>query len=148
MADSKTDLIDTVRSLLNRAIDTLFLSHPKRTSLGVITGLVFNTVSLIFRPFFEQLSWLDLSALAAWHYLPLGIVLLHIPTIYHSWRRYAELPEDIERALFMIRQAEKDKIVTKREAKELRQLLCTSVVDQAKPIPPASLPTDSKVTGA
>jgi hypothetical protein len=110
---------DKVSDWIKRAIDILFCSHPKRTSLGIVLGMVLNAVfGILLRPIIERSTPVNIAGLNIWHYIPIGIFVMHTPTIYHSLKQSSELPEEVERALQLLRQAQRERAISKQQTGE------------------------------
>ncbi|HIF6203529.1 hypothetical protein [Vibrio parahaemolyticus] len=124
----RDDIKKTSSDWLNRAIDILFCTHPKRTSLGFVIGaLIYVIVGVIFAPIWSEIDRIKVSDLELWHYLIVGIALMHIPTIKDSYTKESELPKEIEQALGLIKEAEAQG-VSKKSIQKMRLELCDSVV--------------------
>ncbi|EKL9831851.1 hypothetical protein AB8I23_004937 [Vibrio alginolyticus] len=124
----RDDIKKTSSDWLNRAIDILFCTHPKRTSLGFVIGaLIYVIVGVIFAPIWSEIDRIKVSDLELWHYLIVGISLMHIPTIKDSYTKESELPKEIEQALGLIKEAEAQG-VSKKSIQKMRLELCDSVV--------------------
>src|SRR5580765_5450047 len=85
--------------MLKRAADVLFVYNPKGTSVGVFLGVVADGLLKVFSPALRKFSTLDLSALATYHLMAGGVVLMNIPSLF----KRRELPKEIEDALLAIR---------------------------------------------
>ncbi|EGR2123908.1 MULTISPECIES: hypothetical protein [Vibrio] len=124
----RDDIKNTSSDWLNRAIDILFCTHPKRTSLGFVVGaLIYVILGVIFAPIWSEIDRVKLSDLELWHYLIIGVSLMHIPTIKDSYTKESELPKEIEQALGLIKEAEAQG-VSKKSIQKMRLELCDSVV--------------------
>ncbi|ASG66072.1 hypothetical protein CEW91_07880 [Idiomarina piscisalsi] len=122
------DFKDTSSDWISRAIDILFCTHPKRTSLGFVVGaLIYVIVGVLFAPVWTGIQWVKLSSLKLWHYLIVGLSVMHIPTVRESYSKDSELPKEIEQALCLIKDAEKNG-VPKNAIKNMRLELCNSLV--------------------
>lgn len=65
----------------DRALGILFLKDPVRTSLGLVLGGALSSLSLLFEPALQVSALVDVAAMSWWSWLPLGILIMHIPTI-------------------------------------------------------------------
>ena len=92
---------DTFSAILKRAADVLFLYNPKGTSIGVFLGVVGDGLLKLFSPALGKFSSLDFSALATYHLIACGVVVMNIPSLF----KRRELPKEIEDALTAIRVA-------------------------------------------
>jgi hypothetical protein len=71
----------------DRALGILFLKDPVRTSLGVFLGGALSSLSALFAPALQAVTFLDVSALSWWSWLAPGIVIMHIPTIVRLFKK-------------------------------------------------------------
>ncbi|MHA2743355.1 hypothetical protein [Vibrio harveyi] len=113
---------------LIRAIDILFCTHPKRTSLGFVIGALFYVVvGVVLEPLWSDVQHVKISNMELWHYLVIGISMMHIPTIKDSYSKESELPKEVEQALCLIKEAETQG-VSKKAIQKMRLELCDSLV--------------------
>lgn len=71
---------DQVSELTRKAINILFVSNPKGTSLGVLFGVVLDGFLGVFSPAFKTIEWLNISAIKTWHFIGLGIFSMNLPS--------------------------------------------------------------------
>ena len=92
--------MDIYSSKINKAIDILFLSHPIRTSLGVLLG----------SGLFIMIRILEFSSpiINIWEFIILGILILHFRTIMHLIKKSCPFDEEIEKAFEIIKHAKKE----------------------------------------
>ena len=111
MAIRTKKLSNRISDRISRALDTILLTHPVRTSLGVLLGLAFSIMVKIFEPSLEEITWIDLKNVSIYEYLVLGIVITHISTLrlLFSTRTYL-LDENIEKVFNIIKEAKKENI--------------------------------------
>lgn len=50
-----------------KAINILFVSNPRGTSLGVLTGIVLDGLIGLFSPFLKTISIINISIVKLWH---------------------------------------------------------------------------------
>ena len=108
------NLADDVTSIIKRAIDLLFIKNPAGTSMGVFVGVVLHWLSMLFLPIIEDFDIINVAALRLVYFIPLGIVLFNIKYIVIKGHKY-DLA--VEKALDQVRKAEKQKFISKSEAK-------------------------------
>jgi hypothetical protein len=73
--------LDQLTRHTERALGFLFLRDRIRAPLGVVLGGSLWTLSELFAPALEGLTFLDLAAMSWWRWLLLGILIMHGRTI-------------------------------------------------------------------
>src|SRR5262245_23744705 len=106
MNNNNKEIVDSLSKLVGIALDMLFLKNPTRSSLGVLLGVLCNTFTQIFAPFLKEIQIVDLSTIAWWQYIVLGLGLMYLPLMVRYLFRVGGLGEDVEIALAIIRKAE------------------------------------------
>jgi hypothetical protein len=93
------------RSMLTlRALDLLLMKHPARTSLGIVLGLVFSLFAAVFSPMLSRAAdYVDISKVAAWQWIPLGILCAHVPTLLGFMFTRPVSDEGVDEAIRMIK---------------------------------------------
>jgi len=74
-------LLDQWTRNADRAFRILFLKNPVRTSLGLVLGSAFWSLSALFEPALQDLVIVNFAAMSWWSWLAPGIVIMHVPTI-------------------------------------------------------------------
>lgn len=70
---------DKVTEVARRAINILFVSNPKGTSIGVLLGVILHGIIGVFSPAIKTIEWLNIGALQLWHLICLGVATMNIP---------------------------------------------------------------------
>lgn len=65
--------------LIRKAINILFVSNPRGTSIGVLLGAILDGVLGLFGPYLKSLELIDILAVKTWHLVALGIASMNIP---------------------------------------------------------------------
>jgi hypothetical protein len=87
--------------LIDRALDIVCLSHPLRTALGVLAGVTLDGILQFLAPALRAYAVDPLAISVLWT-IPLGVVLMHIPTIWMLFRRGSSMDETVQQALDVI----------------------------------------------
>ena len=69
-------------AFVHRALDLLLLRSPYLTSIGVVLGLVIDLLVSILSPVLASSHLIDLSRVKEWQWIPLGILICHLPTLF------------------------------------------------------------------
>jgi hypothetical protein len=92
-----------ISAILSRVLETLFLAQPVRSAIGVLLGVCFHTVIVVFKPALAHLHWVDASDLKPWQLMAFGILVAQLPRLFHR----AALDERVEQVLRMIEEAKR-----------------------------------------
>ncbi|MCI5142118.1 MAG: hypothetical protein D3909_10450 [Candidatus Electrothrix sp. ATG1] len=68
-----------ITSILNRALDILFVLNPRGTSLGIFAGIIFHGIVKALQPLHSKLEYINLLALSHWHFIGFGVFLFNLP---------------------------------------------------------------------
>ncbi len=93
---------DKTSRFVSAAIELLLISYPTRTSLGVVLGLVLDFFFQLLYPLILQVEYLDPERISRWQFIPLGILIAHLPTIFGFFLASSHFPEVVENAIRMI----------------------------------------------
>ncbi|XCN73790.1 MAG: hypothetical protein Q3M24_03260 [Candidatus Electrothrix aestuarii] len=119
------DKADLWSSLAIKAIDVIFARYPARTSLGVVLGGVIDFGVQLFAPALSSLKFADFTASPKWGWWLLGILIMHTPTIFSTFRQKQTGDEKIDRALDLIERGN----FTKVEKSQQYRLLIEGVAN-------------------
>jgi len=120
------DIGDTATRFLNRAFDLMFTKYPTRTSIGVFVGVTLDGIAAVLVPVMSVAMAAAIGHVKLWHYVALGVVLLHVPTLVHLVRHRADLDEQCEHAIAVIERAP----VGVEEKRSMYRELVRRVMDQ------------------
>lgn len=128
---------NTVSSWVRECGRFLFLNHPLRTSLGALIGIGLRTGVILLDKVISKLEWLNLQGLSDWHYIIIGVLFMHIPTIISVIHAKPEFGENIETAFKIIRMLH-EQGVEKERIDEMYILVCElylkqNVITDSKP---------------
>lgn len=115
---------DKLASALSRTVDIIFLDNPGRTSIGVLSGVVLEGLIRILPTGYLPAN--HLQHLNIFYYIAAGVVFANIPAIF----RRRTLPQDIEQALFAIREARRKGILSDMQAKMAYHQLIQSMLER------------------
>lgn len=65
----------------DKTLSLLFKLHPLRTALGVMLGLSLAMLAALFSPLLARSAAVAVSKVHDWQWIPLGIVIAHLPTL-------------------------------------------------------------------
>lgn len=105
-----TNFEDKITRLVLSSVDILLLKNPERTILGTFLGLVFAFLSRLFRPAIKQIEFIDLSAAPIWGWIPLGIILIHLPMVFWGIFHRPAVNDEIDEILKLIEKGQFSKI--------------------------------------
>jgi len=78
-----------------KAINILFVSNPKGTSLGVLTGIVLDGLIGLFSPFLKTISIINISIVKLWHLMGLGVFIFNIRPFLNRYKVEPSINEAI-----------------------------------------------------
>ena len=140
-----TDKADMWSSLGTKAIDVIFARYPARTSLGVIFGGVIDFLVQLFAPALSSLKFADFTASPRWGWWLLGILIMHAPTIFTTFRQKQNGDEQIDRALDLIERGNFTKAEKRQQYRKLIERVANNVA--LKPVLKKELrETEKKIT--
>lgn len=91
-----------ITRLISRAINVLFLSHPQRTSFGILLGVTINGAIKAFRVYLERSTDINYDAFDLTTCICFSLVIIHIKTIINYIRNGSQLNEELEKIFYMI----------------------------------------------
>lgn len=73
---------DVGTRIIRISLKFIFVREPARTSLGVLMGVLLQTIITLFNPLLSQYNnYLDFSFLSIFQYIIFGIILVYLPLI-------------------------------------------------------------------
>ena len=103
-------------AIARRALNILVVSHPRRTSAGLLCGVTVDTIIKMFAPFLESLKFVDLTRPQIWQYMLSGAFLFHVvPGVFQN----NILDEDTERDLAELQKVVADGKLTRAQTRML-----------------------------
>lgn len=122
-----TDKADMWSSLGTKAIDVIFARYPARTSLGVIFGGVIDFLVQLFAPVLRSLEFADFTSSPKWGWWLIGILMMHTPTIFSTFRQKQTGDEKIDRALELIERGDFTKTEKRQQYRKLIERVASNV---------------------
>jgi len=105
--DNYNKRVDSISRFIFRGADALLLSHPLRTTIGMLAGACLKVLADFFEPSLSRMSWVEVEGHDLWKFLVLGVGLAHLRTIVEMIRTRPKFDESIEKAFSVIREAER-----------------------------------------
>lgn len=106
---------DSTTELIRRALNVLFVSNPKGTSLGVLIGVVLHGLFGILTPALKAIELLSFSSLKLWHFICLGVAATNMPT----YLKRHKVDPSIQSALEYIKQQQAEGNIRDWQAKKM-----------------------------
>lgn len=125
------NLQDKLTHFFKDALDTILLAHPVRSALGILCGTGLYICTKILTPFLVRFKNFELSRLDLWEFLVIGLIILHIQTIFSVIIRRASFDENTEQALRLIREAQEAGLST-WQVKQLYKNLCEKALEKVE----------------
>ena len=116
---------DQVSQIIRKAINILFVSNPKATSIGIVIGVVIDGVIGLFTPFLKGIEWISISSVKMWHLIGLGIITMNLP----SYLRRKEVDPSIKNAIEFIEKEKTKGNVTEWQARQMYSNLHQKVLE-------------------
>jgi hypothetical protein len=113
------NLADQATSVIKRAVDLLFVKNPKGTSMGVLLGLLAETIIKI-------LGSTEFSKVGTLYYILLGVFVFNLPSALRRHR----LDPQIEAALHSINKARRNGSISRQQEREMYIRLYERVLEQ------------------
>ena len=121
-------IFDSVTKMSRKALDIIFIKYKIRTSLGVVVGNFIYTLQLVLKPILQELKKIDLLVIKYWQFVIIGILFLHIPTIFSAFSRKPLFDENIEKLFASARAATKEGDLTTAQTRMVYINICNQVL--------------------
>lgn len=115
-----------VSSIASASLDLLLIKHPARTSLGVVFGLSISFLVAFFKPVFEKIEFIDATAIPIWGWMPIGILLAHLPNFLWNIFNRPVVKEEIDELIHLIDKGD----FSKPERRQQYRLLINKALEQ------------------
>ncbi|MCO7519197.1 MULTISPECIES: hypothetical protein [unclassified Pseudomonas] len=115
---------DNTTEFIRRALNILFVSNPKGTSLGILVGVVLHGIFGIFSPILKTFELLNFSSLKLWHFIGLGVTATNIA----PYLKRHEVDPTIQSALEYIKQQLAEGNIAEWQAKKMYITLLEKVI--------------------
>jgi hypothetical protein len=122
------DNIDFLSKVFDRALDIVFVKYPARTGLGVIFGCTLSFFAHLFSPALSQIAFADFVGAPWWGWVPVGIVIMHVPTIASFFRQQPVGNESLDQAIDLIERASFSKEERRQQYRNLLERITSNIV--------------------
>ena len=106
---------DKVTEYIGKSLNILFISNPKRTSMGILLGVFIDTVRNLFTPLLKTIKYMDVQAVSTFNLMISGVFLVNLPLIF----KLEKFPPEVERTLMLIKVAKKDGSISQIERRQM-----------------------------
>lgn len=106
---------DQISELARKALNILFVSNPKGTSLGVLAGAILDGLLGVFSPAFKSIAWINISAVKTWHLVAFGVFSMNLP----SYFKRNNIDPSIMNAISFIEDQKKKGNISNWQAKQM-----------------------------
>ena len=122
MPDNKLDIIDKITSLVERALNMLFIRNPTKTSLGVLLGVILHTIvdNLI------RITKVTLT-FPIYFWIALSVFALHFRSLF----THHAIDEELETQMHYIEEVQKKGHFTEREKRQQWRNYISRVYEKA-----------------
>lgn len=118
-----TEKADLFSKLISQGLDVLFAKYPTRTGLGVILGCALSFFTKLFGPVLQQIDIADFDATPWWGWITVGLIIMHIPTIFSVFMQKSIGNDTVDQALELIERGD----FSKSERRQLYRNLIEKV---------------------
>ncbi|CAK2367960.1 hypothetical protein [Vibrio sp. 10N.222.55.B11] len=116
---------EQVTVLVRKAINILFVSNPRGTSLGVLSGIVLDGLIGLFNPFLKSVSIINIGLIKFWHLIGLGVFLFNILPFLNRHK----VEPSINEAISYIEKQKQLGSIDEWQAKQMYRNLHSKVLD-------------------
>jgi hypothetical protein len=108
-----------------RAINILFVSNPRGTSIGVLIGVILDGLIGLTYPLLKTIESLNFGAFKMWHLIGIGVLSTNLP----SYLRRQEIDKSILNAIDYIEEQKKNKTISDWQARQMYVNLHNKVLE-------------------
>jgi hypothetical protein len=116
---------EELTEFLRKSINILFVSNPRGTSIGVLTGVVLDGLLGLLSPALKAIEALNFSAIKMWHLVGLGVISTNLP----SYLRRKEIDQSILNAIKYIEEQKKNKNISDWQVRQMYANLHNKVLE-------------------
>lgn len=116
---------DKITEIVRKAINILFVSNPKGTSIGVFLGVVIEGVIGLISPFLITIEWISISSVELWHLIGLGVISMNLP----EYMRRKKIDPSIKNAIEFIEIEKSKGNISERQARQMYSNLHKKVLE-------------------
>ncbi|OCY31907.1 hypothetical protein BFR75_08580 [Acinetobacter pittii] len=122
-----TEKVDLYSKFISQGLDVLFAKYPTRTGLGIVLGCALSFIINLFRPFLEKIESVDFNAAPWWGWLPIGLIIMHIPTIISVFHQNSIGNDTIDQALELIEKGNFSKMERRQHFRNLIEKVSSNI---------------------
>ncbi len=122
------DITDKLTYFIKVATDILFVRNPVNTSMGVLFGVILHGIVSILSPTAKIVKSIKISALTIFHYIAIGVFSFNIKPFLSRHK----INKSVEEAIAFIERQERERKITRLEAKQLYRKLISHVVENVQ----------------
>lgn len=71
---------DHITAIARKAINILFVSNPRGTSIGIFIGVFLEGLLGFVSPLMKTWEWANVAALKTWHFIAAGVIGMNLPS--------------------------------------------------------------------
>ncbi|WP_110973523.1 hypothetical protein [Pseudomonas huaxiensis] len=116
---------DQFSEFSRKAINILFVSNPKGTSIGILAGVLLHGIAGLFTPTLKAIEWINIGALKVWHYICFAVIGLNMP----SYFKRTDIDPSIKKAISFIQEQHDSKKINDWQARQMYTQLLQQVIE-------------------
>jgi hypothetical protein len=116
---------DQLTEIGRKAINILFVSNPKGTSIGIFIGVVLDGLLGLFSPLLKAIEWISISAIKLWHLIGFGVISMNLP----AYLSRKEIDPSIKNAIAFIEEEKAKGNITEWQARQMYANLNQKVLE-------------------
>lgn len=119
--------VDWWTRYLDRALDIIFAKYPARTGLGIVIGCALYSLTLLFEPALKAVTFAKFKDVPWWSWLPIGILIMHSPTIIALFKQRPVGDDKIDQALDLIERGNFTQAEKRQQYRKLIELVINEI---------------------
>ncbi|HEP9600325.1 hypothetical protein N0786_00785 [Pseudomonas aeruginosa] len=116
---------DQISGMFRKAINVLFVSNPRGTSIGILIGVLLDGLLGLISPMTKLWGWANISAIKIWHLMAGGVVIMNLPT----YLTRKKVDPSILNAIDYIEEQKKNRTITGWQASQMYRNLHQKVLE-------------------
>lgn len=114
--------------IILKAINVLLIKYPERTGYGILLGSVFYFFTRLFSPLLKDKSLIDIDAAPFWGWIPLGIILTHLPFVIWSFFHRSKIDDNIDSIISVIEKSNTTEVEKRQLFRKLINKCVSNVI--------------------